>query len=140
MGGPEIDHNLGLISARRSVYLRIGPEKEVEFMKIFDGPAITECYVRRPTVNPQQALALHNSELTLRAARKFAALVGSSSPSDEAFIRDAFRRLLVREPAPQELDSCRAFLKEQGSARSLARARENLSLVLMNHNDFITIR
>jgi hypothetical protein len=140
MGGPEIDHHLGLVSARRSVYLRSGPEKEVEFMKIFDGPAVTECYVRRPTVSPQQALALHNSELTLREARKFAALVSPARGSDNSFIRESFRRLLVREPTQKELDACRAFLEEQGNALSSIRARENLSLVLMNHNDFITIR
>jgi hypothetical protein len=140
MGGPEIDHTLGLVAKRRSVYLRSGPEKEVEFMKIFDGPAITECYVRRPTVSPQQALALHNSELTLREARQFAALVAKTSASDDSFVRDSFRRLLVREPSTQELDACRAFLVEQGKVRSHERARENLALVLMNHNDFITIR
>ena len=69
MGGPEIDQNLGLVSRRRSIYLRIAPEKEVEFLKIFDGPAVTECYLRRPTVVPQQALALANSELTRNEAK-----------------------------------------------------------------------
>ena len=140
MGGPEVDHKLGLVSARRSVYLRIGPEKEVEFLKIFDGPAITECYVRRPTVNPQQALALHNSELTLREARRFAKLISSENSNDEQFIRTAFRRMLVREPSSAELETCRKFLKEKDAERSPERARENLALVLMNHNDFVTIR
>ena len=58
MGGPDIDHMLGMKSKRRSIYLRQAAEKEVEFLKIFDGPAVTECYVRRPTVVPQQALAM----------------------------------------------------------------------------------
>ena len=34
-GGPDIDQNLGLTSKRRSLYLRIAAEKEVEFLKIF---------------------------------------------------------------------------------------------------------
>ncbi|HEX7861013.1 MAG TPA: DUF1553 domain-containing protein [Verrucomicrobiae bacterium] len=140
MGGPEIDQNLGLTSKRRSIYLRIGPEKEVEFMKIFDGPTITECYVRRPTVNPQQALALHNSELTLREARNFAAAVWNNHPAEKEFIRASFRRLLVREPRSEEISMCRDFLAEQSRGRSPERARENLILVLMNHNDFVTIR
>src|SRR5207249_8410215 len=46
-GGPEIDHNLGLSSKRRSIYLRLAAEKEVEFLRIFDGPTVTECYQRR---------------------------------------------------------------------------------------------
>ena len=62
-GGPEIDHNLGLVSNRRSLYLRTANEKEVEFLKIFDGPSVSECYQRRPSVIPQQALVLANSEL-----------------------------------------------------------------------------
>jgi len=44
MGGPEIDHKLGLTSKRRSVYLRTAAEKEVEFLKLFDNASVTECY------------------------------------------------------------------------------------------------
>ena len=72
MGGPDIDQNLGLTSKRRSLYLRIAAEKEVEFLKIFDGPSVTECYQRQPSVVPQQALALANSELALRKQRSLA--------------------------------------------------------------------
>src|SRR5207245_9235159 len=72
MGGPDIDHKLGLTSKRRSLHLRIAAEKEVEFLKIFDGPSVTECYERRPSLMPQQALALANSELVLRQARSLA--------------------------------------------------------------------
>ena len=60
MGGPDIDQAQGLTSRRRSLYLRNAAEKEVEFLKIFDGPSVTECYARRPSVVPQQALALAN--------------------------------------------------------------------------------
>ena len=140
MGGPEIDHKLGLVSKRRSIYLRIGPEKEVEFMKIFDGPSITECYLRRPTVNPQQALALSNSELTLREARRFAQVFWNEKAGNESFVRNSFRRLLTREPSKLEMAACREFLAQQGTQHSPARARENLALVLLNHNDFLTIR
>ena len=43
MGGAEIDPNQAMTSKRRSLYFRIAPEKEVEFLKIFDGPAPNEC-------------------------------------------------------------------------------------------------
>ena len=109
-------------------------------MKIFDGPSITECYLRRPTVNPQQALALSNSELTLREARRFTQVVWSEKADDESFVRNSFRRLLTREPNKQELAACREFLAVPGANRSPERARENLVLVLLNHNDFLTIR
>src|SRR5207245_1782488 len=71
--GPEIDHTLGLTSRRRSLYLRSAAEKQSEFLQVFDGPSVAECYERRPTVMPQQALALANSELTQRESRLIAA-------------------------------------------------------------------
>jgi len=54
MGGPEIDQKLGLISKRRSVYLRTAAEKEVEFLKLFDNASVTECYMRKPSVMPNR--------------------------------------------------------------------------------------
>ncbi|MHA3770841.1 DUF1553 domain-containing protein [Verrucomicrobiota bacterium sgz303538] len=162
MGGPEIDHMQGLASKRRSVYLRLAAEKEVEFLKIFDGPSVNECYQRRPSVMPQQALALANSELSLAQARVLAKqLAGEAAENDEFFIRRAFERVLARPAKPEELTACMAFLRgnaapqesavtqisnpsaDKGAAipaSSSARARENLILVLFNHNDFVTIR
>src|SRR5439155_1799300 len=69
IGGPDIDNNLGLGSKRRSMILRIAAEKEVEFLTVFDGPTATECYQRRPTVMPQQALALANNELSFAQSK-----------------------------------------------------------------------
>ncbi|MBI4659400.1 MAG: DUF1553 domain-containing protein [Verrucomicrobia bacterium] len=141
MGGPEIDHTLGLTSKRRSLYLRIAAEKEVEFLKIFDGPSVTECYLRRPTVVPQQALALANSELTLRHARTLAQRLGHQvGNDDELFIAQAFERILARRPNPEEARLCREFVAAQAKRSPGSRPRDNLVLVLFNHNDFVTIR
>jgi uncharacterized protein DUF1553/uncharacterized protein DUF1549 len=129
MGGPDIDHAAGLTSRRRSVYLRIAAEKEVEFLTVFDGPTATECYQRRPTVLPQQALALANSELGFAQSR----LLAEHLPGDESFIPAAFERILARVPTPEELSLCSEFLKDEKS-------RQNLVLVLFNHTDFVTIR
>ncbi|HEV8543745.1 MAG TPA: DUF1553 domain-containing protein [Verrucomicrobiae bacterium] len=136
IGGPDIDNNLGLTSKRRSVYLRIAAEKEVEFLKIFDGPAVTECYQRHPTVMPQQALALANSKIALAEARTLAAKLDDTQPDSE-FISRAFEKILARDPKPEELKTCRDFLKREGDGK---KARENLVLVLFNHNDFVTVR
>ena len=80
---------------------------------------------------------------------------------DAAFVVTAFEILLSREPSELELQACRQFLVRQsrqladpaslellGTGEELVppsldpaeRARENLVLVLMNHNDFLTIR
>ena len=140
MGGPEIDHNLGLTSKRRSLYLRLAAEKEVEFLKIFDGPAVTECYERRPSVMPQQALALANSELAFTEARRLAKHLATDD--DEGFVRSAFAQVLARRPTVEEARLGRDFLaaKPADAATGKDRARENLVLVLLNHNDFVTVR
>src|SRR4029077_8471733 len=93
VGGADIDEKLGLTSKRRSIYLRLAAEKEVEFLKIFDGPSVTECYQRKPSVMPQQALALANSELALSQARILAGrLAAEAGPEPARFVTLAFRR------------------------------------------------
>jgi hypothetical protein len=153
MGGPDIDHKLGLSSKRRSLYLRIAAEKEVEFLRIFDGPSVTECYERHPSVMPQQALALSNSELTWREARQLSATLDAEGAWDnEGFAKEAFTRILAREPKGSELELCRTFLERRSMTRAPTpgetkdsgqaerNPREDLVLVLFNHNDFVTIR
>jgi hypothetical protein len=153
-GGPEIDHQLGLTSKRRSLYLRLAAEKEVEFLRIFDGPTVTECYERRPSVIPQQALALGNSEIAFRQAASLAARLTRELPTpqdDEAFIQRAYASILARSAQSDELVLCREFLQPAVRAAlaprrhlpldsSRKRQRENLILVLLNHNDFVTVR
>jgi hypothetical protein len=157
-GGPDIDNLEGLKSKRRSIYLRCAAEKEVEFLKIFDGPSVNECYQRHPTVMPQQSLALANGELTLAQSKLLAKqLSGQAKDSDEAFVWAAFQWVLSRVPRTEELTACVEFLHAKASAPVAAaateaapaenpapadslRIRENLVLVLFNHNDFVTIR
>jgi hypothetical protein len=139
-GGPEIDQGLGLSSKRRSLYFRSAPEKEVEFLKLFDGPNVTECYLRRPSVVPQQALALANSQLVVEAARTLAAKLAEQRGA-EAFVRAAFLRVLARAASDEEVKACVAFLSDPSHQRGSAeRAREDLITVLFNHNDFVTVR
>ena len=141
MGGPDIDHMLGLKSKRRSIYLRQAAEKEVEFLKIFDGPAVTECYIRRPTVVPQQALAMANSEITTTLAKALAKTISVETADDnELFARRAFVRILARQPVAEELRLCLEFLSIQTSLSTSVRSREALVTVLFNHHDFLTIR
>src|SRR5207248_2350486 len=63
MGGPDIPHAQGLTTPRRSLYFQHAQEKQMEFLKLFDAAAVTECYQRKESVQPQQALALANSAL-----------------------------------------------------------------------------
>jgi hypothetical protein len=160
MGGPDIVHKLGLTTPRRSLYFQHAAEKQMEFLEIFDGPSVTECYERRPSIIPQQALALINSDLTLTQARLLARRLAAKTGSDSAmFIRQAFEHTLSRPPSATELAECTTFLDEQTARHASAkrqaanetdgrlpssepavRARENLVHVLMNHHEFVTIR
>jgi hypothetical protein len=149
MGGADIDQNLGLTLPRRSVYFRHAQEKQMEFMKLFDAASCSECYQRKESVLPQQALALANSELVLTHARLIARqLAGKTGDDAAAFVNAAFEQVLARPPTADELAECATFLKEQaqrlGQSKSAAdaalRARENLVQVLLNHNDFVTVR
>ena len=137
LGGPDIDHTQAQTSTRRSIYLRHAHEKLVEFVQIFDGPAVSECYMREETIQPQQALALANSPLTLKAAAAIARSL-QDVESNEQFVREAFLRVLARFPKPAESEACHDFLTAEKAPA--ASRRRNMILVLLNHNDFVTIR
>jgi hypothetical protein len=168
IGGPDLDENLGLTSRRRSVYFRHAAEKEVEFLALFDAANVTECYRRVESIIPQQALAMANSSLVLAQSRVLAGrlwqeVAGQQSrAATVSFISAAFERILGRPPAPQEQAECARFLSTQAAlfrdpkkltafnagvscsvlpaADPQQRARENLVHVLMNHNEFVTVR
>jgi Protein of unknown function (DUF1553)/Protein of unknown function (DUF1549) len=137
-GGPEIDFQAGLTVPRRSIYFRHAAEKQMEFLKIFDGPSVTECYKRKDSILPQQALALANSSLSLEIARSIAAdLRARTGTAESLFIKQAFERLLSRPPTEKELEECQSFLASRSDGPA---AGESLIHVLLNHHEFVTIR
>jgi hypothetical protein len=162
MGGPDIDHQAGLTVPRRSLYFRHAAEKQMEFLQIFDAAGVTECYRRKDSILPQQALALANSDLSLRQARRLARTLSSESGSDSAsFVIAAFEHVLARAPTEAERIECLGFLgqdaklvsstaMESAQAHELdyktpasdpaLRRRESLVHVLLNHHHFVTIR
>ncbi|HUP78777.1 MAG TPA: DUF1553 domain-containing protein [Pirellula sp.] len=161
LGGHEIDHKQGMISRRRSLYFAHHGEEKMEFLELFDAANPCDCYSRTSSVQPQQALALINSELTKSLSRQLEKRLwtwanSNTSESKEAdvqsrFVRIAFLQVLNREPREQEVLSSLKFLTEQAGRLTVLdgtipglvtseRARENLLHALMNHNDFVTIR
>ena len=89
---------------------------------------------------PQQALALANSELALAEARALAQRLSIEARSPDEFVRRAYLRVLARDPKPEEAKLCAEFLTAEEHKTSGPRARQNLMLVLFNHNDFVTVR
>lgn len=159
MGGHELDHHLGLTSRRRSLYFAHHGEEKMEFLELFDAANACDCYKRTSSIQPQQALALTNSELTRNLSRQLAQrlwsqIPGSSQPTPEVvteFVKLSFLQVLTREPRADELVASVTFLQQQAARLTppagmtatidpATRARENLIHALMNHNDFVTIR
>lgn len=134
-GGPDIDNRKAQSSKRRSIYLRHAHEKLVEFVQIFDGPKVSECYLRDESVQPHQALALANSPLTFDQSKVLSAGLSEQAGADPDFIRLAYQTVLSRDPKADEQRLCEQFLKD-----TRVNARQRLVMILFNHNDFVTIR
>jgi len=160
-GGPDIDYAQGEEILRRSLYFRHAYEKQMTMMTLFDAASPNECYRRSESILPQQALVLANSGLAIRMAMELAKQMDVQFPDNEEFINVLFVQVLTREPTPEERQACRHFLIEQeqllenpeqltsfdtGKENTTLpvdprlHARANLVHVLMNHNDFITVR
>ncbi|MGE3780373.1 MAG: DUF1553 domain-containing protein, partial [Pirellulaceae bacterium] len=158
IGGREIPYGQDQDVPRRSLYFQTAPNRQSMLLTLFDAASTEECYERKPSVIPQQSLALMNSALAARVSQRLAERLGAFA--DAEFVMAAFEEILNRPPAEAEQDRCQEFLESQtrwlaespqgpvlpenAAAISVAqparRARENLVLVLLNHNDFVTVR
>lgn len=162
MGGPVLDEKQGATVLRRSLYFRFNTEYKMTFLDQFDPASPTECFERRESVIPQQALTLSNSALALNQSRVLEKTLTASDPADAGFVRQAYVTILGRPPRDEETKRCLEFLAKQAAllqnpakltpfpptaervtppaSDPARRAREDLLQVLFNHNDFVTIR
>jgi len=138
---------------RRTIYYRYASGDTIPLLSMFDAANVTECYRRYETIVPQQALALTNSAMVLTRAADIASSidseVGMGARARSAFIDSAFERILGRAPTDGERSECatgldrmtRTFaLENNGISLPEVRARSALVHVLLNHNDFVSIR
>jgi hypothetical protein len=137
VGGPDISHDSGETVYRRSLYFRTAYEKQMTMMVLFDAANPSECYIRRPSIVPQQALVLANSTLCRVASRTLADRLWNETNQDsKEFIRLLFLSTLNRLPSEAEYASCSDYLGQS----SVSLSHQSLAHVLMNHNDFVTVR
>ena len=140
-GGQPLLNTTAMTTNRRSLYYEVFPESggNDPLAEVFDPPDPTECFRRTVTIMPQQALALSNSPLIHRVSGGLAGQIAAESDSD--WIRQAFLKILVRQPTAAEQSLCEQYLQhEQAAGQDLQAARTALVRVLLNHNDFVTIR
>jgi len=166
MGGPELDETKGQQVFRRSIYFRHSPDTEMEMLKVFDAASTVECFERSESVVPQQALALTNSSLSFTISRVMAQRLVEHAGGDGVpaakFVAAAFLEILGRPPSATEASESVKFMEGQAefyktanpsatfhngetvsvhpSGNPQQRSRESLVHVLVNHNDFVTIR
>jgi hypothetical protein len=134
MGGQEIENVESESSRRRSLYFSCHPENggRSEMAAMFDAPEPNDCYRRTRSVLPQQALVLTNSKLIHDHSAALAVCAGAEAQDADSFITAAFEHILSRPPRAAELAACREFITTGG--------RAGLVRVLLNHNDFVTVR
>ena len=155
LGGRDLPVAEAATGNRRTIYYRYArePVDKVAVMLVFDPPNIEECYRRQETVSPQHALMLMNSKMSLTGAGEIAAAIErhltAKLNDDDAFVNLAFECVLGRAPSNQELLACQAGLQQiaalppadaQAEDVETRRARQAIVHVLLNHNDFISIR
>ena len=156
-GGVELENKDALSTNRRTLYYSSYPEAggKSSLGELFDAPDPLDCYRRASSIVPQQALALTNSDLVHQSSVAIVkAWQESAGPAADAsvdasdrFITDLYSQVLSRSPSTQERHICRDTLDRQQqlaadpqSAGAISQARESLARILLNHNDFVTVR
>jgi hypothetical protein len=148
MGGPPVESPTQSGSLRRSLYFFHSNNDRNAFLTTFDEATVKECYRRDQSIVPQQALALSNAKIVFDVSPKIVTQIESKltdSQSDADFVRSAFRLVLGFSPSVAEEKAALATLsqwndqaKKTGSGGQSPRAM--LVWVLINHNDFVTLR
>jgi hypothetical protein len=162
-GGEDLEPAQDHAIPRRSLYFRHTPDEKPLLLEVFDAANPSECFERTESVVPQQALALANGDFSHSQARLIARRLAQPALTDADFVTAAFEQVLCRPPHPEERVRCEAFLRQHAeqlragkgltpgdpaiaaslvppSADPALRARENLVHVLLNYNEFVTVR
>ncbi len=167
MGGPDLSEDDGEKSYRRSVYFRHAYEKQMTMLVLFDAASPSECYRRKPSIIPQQALVIANSPLARSASRSLGSRLWKDAKQDAVlFVERLFLEVLGRPASQWERNKSMDYLEQyqQGNLsdsplpiESNAASRnekmpdatpvdrwekacQSLAHVLINHNDFVNIR
>ena len=150
LGGPTIDPEGNPNMHRRSLYFKHSRDDQHRFLTLFDDASILACYRRSESVIPQQALALANSSLSMDASTRITEALTLKTDIDEdsheAFVELAFETILGWTPTPEEMNACLNSItnwqqeNESNSNPDTQSPRASLIHVLLNHNDFATIR
>ncbi|NNJ27675.1 hypothetical protein LzC2_37830 [Planctomycetes bacterium LzC2] len=118
--GPPVEGR----SNRRSVYVQVIRNRLDPFLNTFDAPVPFSATGRRDvTTVPAQSLTLFNDPFVLDLAARVASSI-EDDDDDDVLIGTTWRRLLGRDPSPQELLQARRLVQSlQDRYAELARRR-----------------
>jgi len=170
LGGPTQPVAAADAGLRRTIYYHHARDERPLFLTMFDAASAEECYRRHETIVPQQALALSNSKLVFDAADEIARALSAKldGRADVDFVLSAFEIILGRTSTEPEqaaaIDGLERLTAVENAAAAAGgqvgnlshgpatataaaaspaprdRARAAFIHVLLNHNDFVTIR
>ena len=128
MTGPSVDLDQPG-NFRRTIYGRIGRERQSSLLQLYDFPTPTmHSPQRETTTSPLQQLFVMNSPFMHAEAVSLAEAV-SKEADDKAKLRSLYRKVLSREPSAKELDLGLGYLS-QGTIEQYAQ-------VLLSSNEEI---
>jgi hypothetical protein len=133
---------------RRSVYLPVIRSAVYDVLQTLDfpDPSVTNGQ-RAATTIPTQSLLMLNSKLSDRTAEALAKSVLAVNGDDAARVREAYRRVFLREPTSAEREKVLAYLKKSQDAADAKLAPEGRRLlawrglcrVLLASNEFVFV-
>ncbi len=102
-------------TARRSLYLPIIRNELPASLTVFDFADPDLVVGRRPVTNvPAQALLLMNSPFVMKSAELTSELLLQDAPRNAAeLVANTYRRVLARQPTPDEVERAIAYLQPQ---------------------------
>ena len=125
---------------RRMVYLPLRRSNLASILNLFDfGDAVTPSGKRVLTNVAPQALFAMNSGFVQERADTIAKQLLASYPDEKARMTEAFRRILNRAPAPDEMDALFTYMarfRQKFPARGEAVAWQSVSHILLASSEF----
>jgi hypothetical protein len=115
-GNPKWNASQGVDRYRRSIYAYQKRTAPFAMFTTFDAPSGEACVARRDVSNSSlQALTLLNDVMLVEAAQALGRLIAAHSADDHERVRLIFRRVLVRPPTSDELETLTDFVQRQRS-------------------------
>ena len=113
-GGGGWTPSTGADRHRRSLYTFSKRTAPFALYNTFDGPTGEACIARRDVSNtPLQALSLLNDIVFAETAQSLGKQLAAQKTGDGERLNEAFRRIVCRNPSPEERTTLLRFLKTQ---------------------------